>query len=279
MAAPSQSATVTTLADAQAALGSQNAQVEGLSVVDVTLNNVRKGDAMAYFGANREIFLEEAALRRWQILVPENAAEAIDERRFVPISKLPGAKAKLDVRSMEVLLTVPAQLFEAHEVMFARQAGVALSPPPWAGFFNYDLFGYWQKQNSYGAGLFEAGVSGPYGSGIATFAANNSQASGGTSGQLLRYETSWRYDEPAATRTLIVGDTMTRAGAWGNALRFGGVQVGTNFSLQPNLITYPLQAVSGQRWCHRPSTSSSTARRPDPSRFRPAPSPSTTCQS
>ena len=177
--------------------------------------------------------------------MPENASRHIEERSLVPVSMLPGVSARLEVRTMQVLLTVPASLFANNVVPFARQAEIALSPPPWAGFFNYNLFGYWQKGNSYGAGLFEAGVAGPYGSGIATFAANNAQASGGTSGQLLRYETSWRYDDPAAARTLIIGDTTTRAGAWGNALRFGGIQVGTNFSLQPNLVTYPLLAVAG----------------------------------
>ena len=211
----------------------------------MTLNGVRKGDAIAYFGPNGEIFLEEAALKHWQILVPEDCGA---DHRGAPHGagvKTTRRVGMLDVRLMEVQLTVPAQLFVANAVMFARQGEIILSPPPWAGFLNYDLFGYWQKQNSYGAGLFEAGISGPYGSGIATFAANNSQANGGTSGHLLRYETCWRYDDPVAARTLIIGDTMTRAGAWGNAVRFGGIQVGTNFSLQPNLITYPLQAVSG----------------------------------
>src|SRR5262249_36839264 len=35
------------------------------------------------------------------------------------------------------------------------------------------------------------------------------------------------------------------AGAWGRSLRFSGVQYGTNFTLQPDLITYPLPAFPG----------------------------------
>ncbi len=42
-----------------------------------------------------------------------------------------------------------------------------------------------------------------------------------------------------------VGDAFTQAGAWGRSVRFGGMQYGTNFQLQPELITYPLQPFSG----------------------------------
>ena len=46
--------------------------------------------------------------------------------------------------------------------------------------------------------------------------------------------------------TLRVGDSISSPGGWGRAVRFGGVQYGTNFSTQPMLVTTPLLAAQGE---------------------------------
>ena len=120
-----------------------------------------------------------------------------------------------------------------------------LSPPPWSAFANYDLFGYTSQGTQYGSGLFEIGTSGPYGSGVATVLANSTQFAGGTTGRAVLLDADWRYDDPAGPRTLILGSAISPSGAWGRALRFAGVQYGTNFTLRPDLITYPLPAFPG----------------------------------
>ena len=49
-----------------------------------------------------------------------------------------------------------------------------------------------------------------------------------------------------AAATLRVGDAISATGAWGRAVRFGGVQFGTNFATQPTLVTTPLLAARGE---------------------------------
>jgi hypothetical protein len=58
-------------------------------------------------------------------------------------------------------------------------------------------------------------------------------------------DVNWRWDNIPQRTTLLVGDTVSTPGWWGRAVRFGGVQYGTNFGLQPGFVTYPLMAVSG----------------------------------
>jgi P pilus assembly protein, porin PapC len=51
---------------------------------------------------------------------------------------------------------------------------------------------------------------------------------------------------PERLASARIGDAISRGGAWGNAVRFGGVQIATDFATQPTLILTPLQAASGQ---------------------------------
>ncbi len=64
--------------------------------------------------------------------------------------------------------------------------------------------------------------------------------------QLARLDTAWTRDFPDRMATLRVGDSFSSPGGWGRAVRFGGVQFGTNFSTQPMLVTTPLLAAHGE---------------------------------
>ena len=63
---------------------------------------------------------------------------------------------------------------------------------------------------------------------------------------LARLDTTWTRDFPDQLATLRLGDSISTPGAWGRAVRFGGVQYGTNFSTQPSLVTTPLLAAQGE---------------------------------
>ncbi|HET9694989.1 MAG TPA: fimbria/pilus outer membrane usher protein, partial [Steroidobacteraceae bacterium] len=53
-------------------------------------------------------------------------------------------------------------------------------------------------------------------------------------------------DVPDRLATLRVGDAISTPGAWGRAVRFGGIQFGTNFRTQPTLVTTPLLSAQGE---------------------------------
>ena len=61
----------------------------------------------------------------------------------------------------------------------------------------------------------------------------------------VRLDTSWTTSFPDELLSLRVGDTLTDAQSWSRATRIGGVQIGTNFGLQPYLITAPLPSFIG----------------------------------
>jgi outer membrane usher protein len=61
-----------------------------------------------------------------------------------------------------------------------------------------------------------------------------------------RLETWWQRDFPQHAMQLRLGDAITPGPAWSRALRYGGLHWGTDFSLRPDLITYPLPGFQGE---------------------------------
>lgn len=61
----------------------------------------------------------------------------------------------------------------------------------------------------------------------------------------VRYDTAWTRSDPTTTSVLQVGDSITSALNWSRPVRFAGVQWRSDFSLRPDLITFPLPSLGG----------------------------------
>ena len=63
--------------------------------------------------------------------------------------------------------------------------------------------------------------------------------------ELVRLETTLTKDFPDRRASVRVGDSVTSSGSLGRPVRFGGVQLASNFSTDPNFITFPLPTIGG----------------------------------
>ena len=63
-------------------------------------------------------------------------------------------------------------------------------------------------------------------------------------GRYIRYDTYWTHSDQDTMRTLRLGDTITSSLDWSRSIRIAGVQWGRNFSLRPDLVTFPVAAIS-----------------------------------
>ena len=221
------------------------ASARRITALESVVNGQPQGLVFVLVENNKAIAIETGALRRWRVKVPPEAAFQFEDHSFTAVSNFPGAVLSMGERTQQIFLTLPPTAFDREEVQFGSSSDPPLSPTPLAGFLNYTLFGYTSSASSYGSGFFEVGASGDFGSIISTASANTVGSSGQTTEQIVRFDTAWRYDDRTGLRTWNVGDSFTQAGVWGQSVRFGGVQYGTNFQLQPTLITYPLQPFSG----------------------------------
>lgn len=129
-------------------------------------------------------------------------------------------------------------LLAASTTVDAARAETVNGPQPGhaGGFFNYDLHYKNHGDNRIGSGLFEFGVFNRWGVATTTFTAQGLD----TEERLTRQNSTWHYDWPQERRTLVLGDSLTRTGAWGRSVPFGGVQWSSDFDAQPDLIRSPL---------------------------------------
>lgn len=190
-----------------------------------------------------QIWVDPALLALWRLALPPDALwRILPEGRLVSLCELPGLRCALDEGSQHLLLSGTAEALQ-HSQLEARRV---LTPPPQAAaagsFLNYDLSATVGDGDGTLGGAFEWGVFGPSGVATTTFLAGDSAFG---DARLVRLETAWTRHDARKMRTLTLGDAISAAGSFGRARRFAGVQWGSNFALQPDLVTFALPSASG----------------------------------
>jgi outer membrane usher protein len=215
--------------------------------VDVTVNGAPvPGPVTVLREPDGSLLVPAEELARWRLRVPPQFAITREQRSFYPMNRITGVTATLDEPRLALAIEASPDLLEPTTI---EATGTAPRPVPSAlgGFLNYNLLGERSEGDNRFAGLFEGGVFGPLGVVISSLTATNQpdQLNGAPGDNVVRLDTYFRHDDAERLRTLIVGDAINVPGAWGRSVRFGGVQYGTNFAIQPSFITFPLQAASG----------------------------------
>jgi outer membrane usher protein len=225
----------------QAGALAQGAPAELLLQVDV--NRQGLNETVLVLRSGERFLLAGEDLARWRLRIPEVAPFAHDGRSFYPLDALPGVSFELDQATQRLTILTSAEAFaETVSALPGTGAGPAPVRPQPGGFLNYTLSGVHSGGDTVTGGLFEAGFFSRYG--VLT-----SSAVAGTlerTDDWHRLDTTYTIDYPERRTSARFGDAVTRAGAWGRAVRFGGAQFGTNFGTQPGFIPFPVTAALGQ---------------------------------
>jgi outer membrane usher protein len=215
---------------------------EQLLMVDI--NDEQLNETTLFLsGANGELYASEEDLRRWRLLLPKARSLLHDGRPYYRLHAIPGLKYRVNEATQAVSIVAPAQAFELTALFRAPSAPPAPVTPRPGGFVNYDLVAtHLPGAIAQRSAQVEIGAFGP--AGVVT---NDFIAQHGTAGNhFTRLDTTWTEDRPDELASLRIGDATSSVGQWGQSVHFGGIQYATNFSTQPNLITFPLLNMSGQ---------------------------------
>lgn len=189
-----------------------------------------------------ELYASAEDLKRWRLRQPEVPPLNHNGEPFYPLKAIAGLSYQLDETHLTATVTAPAQAFLPNAFDEANKPTTLAVKPGLGGFLNYDLLAEHATGQTHSSGLFEAGVFNGFGVGVTSFVAT----SGDTDHRLTRLETTWTKDLPDRLTSVRMGDAISRAGAWGRSVRFGGIQYGTNFAVQPGFVALPLQSIGGQ---------------------------------
>ena len=79
-----------------------------------------------------------------------------------------------------------------------------------------------------------------------TFLVNANSGRGPDDASATRLDSTYVYSDFASQRRYRLGDFVTGGLGWTRPVRMGGVQVSRDFSMRPDLVTFPLPLVAGQ---------------------------------
>ena len=191
--------------------------------------------------ANGALLVRTEDLAALRLKPPPDGIVLVDGSAYARIGAAQGAQLSYDAATQSVELSLPPEAFVATVATHAADGPGPATVSPGA-FLNYDFSAQRVSGQDENGALVELGVFGRPGVVThSTLAQDDAEHSGA-----IRLDTTWTLDLPDRLSTLRVGDAISTAGAWGQSMRFGGVQFGTNFATQPTLVTAPLLAASGE---------------------------------
>lgn len=139
--------------------------------------------------------------------------------------------------SSAVHIVCTAACYEAH--VLGDDPLVQATAPALSGLvLNYDATASEVDGRGRAGALFDAVLLGR---------ASRIEASGlaDSQGGIVRLETAWVRDVTSRRLRVRVGDSISRGGAWAIPVRYAGVRLGTDFSLDPGFVTFPTPELSG----------------------------------
>jgi outer membrane usher protein len=206
--------------------------------LEVILNGHSTGQVGEFLDRKGVLYARPSELRDLGLAVPPSAND-----EPIPLSSLPDISVQINEARQTLLVSagdaalMPTELAERSSSYLAP-----LTPSSLGAVLNYDVLGTFNGRQITGGALLDARLFGRFGlvqtTGLVNFTPYDGQKT------FVRLDTTYTFSEPGKMRRWRVGDVVTGALSWSRAVRLGGIQVASDFTLRPDLITYPLPVVS-----------------------------------
>lgn len=226
-------------------------------VVRVTLNGVVIAEGLEVTEVNGlGILLSQDAFRSLKLVNVKPLLVQRGNMDLVALSRTPGVSAALDRPRQELVLQTAAAVLPVTRLSVPPPVPVATSVTPGA-YVNYDATStrtsgrttstaYVEGVAFSNAGSVTSQALVTQGSDATLAAVIPGSAPPPSRASVIRLDTYAQRDFPATGARLRIGDSITASGTYGPAVRFGGLQFGTEDVLDPRLVTLPTIGFSGQ---------------------------------
>jgi outer membrane usher protein len=213
------------------------------AILSVTVNGQSEGSTLVVRReGGRALLLRVEDLAQLRLRTPVRGLVTIDGERYLRLDAGDSASLEFDDAAQTVSVVLPPDAFLPTVDFVTPADAPRVTPAEPGAFVNYEMYGEHSNDRT-SLGLYsDIGAFGDFG--VATTSVIGRRHAG--SADAVRLDTTWRRDFPEILATLRVGDSISVAGAWGRAARFGGVQFGTNYSTQPTLVTTPMLYAQGE---------------------------------
>ena len=214
--------------------------------LDVTLNGSNVGLTHFKYDKN-QLWASIDTLKQLGFILPQNITDP------VKLSSLTGVKIDYNARQQTVSIIAPLNMLNLSTTVVNTRDTRHPQPTASPGILlNYNLYGSRSENNSTNLSAFTEvrafnakGVLSSTALTTSNRLANNDNSNQDWNNRTVRLDTSWSKSFPDKLVTLRAGDILTGALSWTRSTRLGGLQIGSNFNLQPYMSTTPLPAFFG----------------------------------
>ena len=211
-------------------------------LLDVQVNGYPTGKIGAFTLRGASLLSKRSELTDLGFRLPLAVAMGADD--LVALSDLPGVTWRLDEPTQTVFIAAAASILQPTVLQPSEPSGASIAIESATGAtLNYDVSAVSGGRQAYASGLFDLrGFSrrGVVSSGLLVRAGN-----GQSTNSAVRLDTTYTYSSPVTDRRYRLGDVISGSVNWTRAVRLAGVQVTSDFSMRPDLVTFPVPTLRG----------------------------------
>lgn len=215
----------------------------GVLLLEVVVNGHRTGAVGAFERRGGVLCVDP---EEWQRLGFRLPAAIADRDRPIDLASLAGLHVRVDGPTQTAYITAsdrwlrPALL---HVGTPAEAAGIPVESGSGATL-NYDINATASGGRNGSGGLFGLRGFAPGGVASSTWLAfAGSQAA--QTPATVRLDTTFEQSDPETLRRWRLGDVIADGSTWSRPVRLGGIQITKDFSMRPDLVTFPVPTLGG----------------------------------
>jgi outer membrane usher protein len=222
----------------------------GLLLLEISFNGQPAQTAFALREADDTFSIEKNVIDTWPVDATTSQVKSHHGVEFMPLSTFEGTTVDFDPATLHLNIQIPPRHLDS-QLRILREDQ---SPNPvagWGSFVDYNLS--YLDESATDSEIFsiftDASFFSPLGvltSGQAFVNDKQADQEALADDGFVRLETTFVRDDPSRIRSYRMGDSAMYTGLLRPTLRFGGVQIATNFATRPNFVTFPLPALSGE---------------------------------
>jgi len=213
--------------------------------LEVTLNGASVGLTHFYY-RDDELLASTQILQKLGFIIPSDATD------IIALDSLPNLKIDYDARQQTLKLVAPLEMLNLDTTVRSTRTNKRPQATASPGMLlNYNVYGTQTENSAKSLSAYtEIRAFNKHGvlSSTALTTANHAAGSSGSDwdNRSVRLDTNWSQSFPDKLITVRAGDILTGALSWTRSTRLGGLQIGTNFDLQPYRSTTPLPLFFGE---------------------------------
>jgi outer membrane usher protein len=230
---------------AMAATPAMMAVEEMRLLLEVHINGRSIGKIGEFTLRRNKLMARPSELRDLGLQVPLSRASEADA--LISLSDLPGVSWTIDEKNQILNIIVgngglqPTLLRPEEEQTGRRviESGRGLT-------LNNDIIGTYAAGKTTVSGAFDMRAFSPWGVTSSGWLANvGSGSTGPTRNSAIRLDTGYSFADVNSLRRYSLGDFINGSLSWTRPVRMEGVQIRSDFSMRPDLVTFPMPMISG----------------------------------